>query len=133
MAPYNERYAYGSPREVDHEEEVVVITGGASGLGRCVAEIYALKGATVGVLDVMPVGAASAVEGVRYYECDIGDNAEIEGVWGKMTKEVCCFFPKSRPMLIIILQLGLPTVLINCAGIVQGKPMLQMSSDEVLQ
>ena len=27
----------------------------------------------------------------------------------------------------------MPTVLINCAGIVQGKPMLQMNNDEVLQ
>ena len=65
-----------------------MITGGASGLGRCVAEVYALKGATVAVLDIMPVGAASAIEGVKYYECDVGDVAEVEGAWAKITKEV---------------------------------------------
>ena len=92
LGPISDKYAYGSPREVDHEEEVIVITGGASGLGRCVAEIYALKGATIAVLDIMPVGAASAVEGVKYYECDIGDVAEVEGAWAKITKEVTSLF-----------------------------------------
>lgn len=88
LAPFNEKIAYGSPRPVDHEEEVIVITGGASGLGRTIAEIYALKGATVAVLDIKSIGTTGRIEGVKYYECDVGNRLETKKVWAKVTKEV---------------------------------------------
>ena len=88
LAPINQRIAFGKPRKVDWEQEVVVITGGARGLGRCVAEIYALRGATVGVLDVETVDGGREVEGVRYWTCDIGDVEAVERVWREIEKEV---------------------------------------------
>lgn len=88
LAPLNERLAYGAPRAVENEEEVVVITGGASGLGKCLAETYALKGVDVVVLDVTNPKAAGVAEGVKYFQCDIGDRGVVKGVWGKITKEV---------------------------------------------
>ena len=66
----------------------MLITGGARGLGRCVAEIYALRGATVGVLDVERVDEGQGVEGVRYWICDVGDVEAVEKVWGEVEKEV---------------------------------------------
>lgn len=88
LLPFNERIAYGKPRKVDFDEEVIVITGGASGLGRCLAEIYMLKGATVAVLDVQSAKGGNAVEGVAYYECDIGSPALVKEAWAKITEEV---------------------------------------------
>jgi hypothetical protein len=84
LLPINERIAYGKPRELD-DEEVVVITGGACGLGKCIAELYALKGGTVAVIDVE---AEDRIEGVNYYTCDVGDAGAVNSVWERITKEV---------------------------------------------
>ena len=114
LQPLNERIAYGTAREVDHEEEVIVITGGASGLGKCLAESYAMKGATVAVLDKKAVEGDDEIDGVRYFQCDISDNTAVMSSWGAVKKE-----------------LGTPTVLINSAGIVHGKEMAALSDSEV--
>jgi len=90
-----------------------VITGGASGLGRCLAEIYALRGATVAVLDIRSKESRNSIEDVSYYECDVGDAAAVTDVWTRITKE-----------------LGLPTILINNASIVHGKRMLDLSAED---
>ncbi|MCJ1398048.1 hypothetical protein MMC11_001245 [Xylographa trunciseda] len=110
----SERIAYGPPRKVDLEEEVIVITGGASGLGRCLAEIYALRGSTVAVLDIRGKESGDSLEDVSYYKCDVGDAAAMAHVWARITEE-----------------LGLPTILINNAGIVHGKRKLDLSAEDV--
>jgi hypothetical protein len=114
LLPFNERLAYGKPRKIDHEEEVIVITGGSSGLGNCLAELYAMKGASVAVLDIKLVGDGQAVEGVKYYTCDIGDEASVARAWAEIVKEF-----------------GDPTVLINNAGVVHGKRSWELSTREV--
>ena len=48
----NQRFTYGRHRKVEWENEVVVITGGGSGLGRVLAEMLLRKGVRVAVLDV---------------------------------------------------------------------------------
>ena len=48
----NHRVTYGKYRKVSWEDEVVVITGGAQGLGRVIAEMVMRKGGKVAVLDV---------------------------------------------------------------------------------
>lgn len=67
---------------------MIVITGGASGLGRCMAEIWALKGATVAVLDIKHGGGEAVVEGANYYQCDISDERAVEKCWAQITDEV---------------------------------------------
>ena len=89
LGPINKRIAYGPPRNVDLEEEVLVITGGASGLGRCLAEIYALRGSAVAVIDIQDAEAGDSIEGVKYYQCDVGDVPAVEKAWAKITEEVC--------------------------------------------
>ena len=111
----NKRIAYGAPREVNWEDEVVVVTGGLGGLGGCLAEIFALRGVEVGVLDVA-VGNEDVEEkeGIRAYRCDIGDYEQLERVWGRVVEE-----------------LGAPTILINNAAVVNGKPFLELGREDV--
>jgi hypothetical protein len=90
----NHRVAYGRPRTLDWDEEVVVVTGGARGLGAIVAQTYAMRGASVAVLDVLDpatVGAEGGEEreNLKYYRCDIGNAEEVERVRDEVQKDVC--------------------------------------------
>ncbi|CEI65259.1 hypothetical protein FVEN_g6309 [Fusarium venenatum] len=109
----NQRIAHGIPREVDLSEEVIVITGGASGLGLLIAEVYGMRGATVAVLDVNEMENTES-RGVTYYKCDVGDKEQVAKVALQIEKD-----------------LGTPTVLINNAAIVIGKTLLDLSMDEI--
>ncbi|KAI9045811.1 putative short-chain dehydrogenase/reductase family protein [Aspergillus affinis] len=113
----NRRVAYGGPRTVDPSNEVVVVTGGASGLGLLIARVYGLKGASVAVLDVKDEqelkGSWEECPGVDYYRCDIGVREEVEGVARRIEAE-----------------LGPPTVLVNCAAArINGQSLLSLSAD----
>ncbi|KAL1838566.1 hypothetical protein VTJ49DRAFT_2526 [Mycothermus thermophilus] len=109
----NNRLAYGRPREVDLSEEVIVITGGASGLGLLIAEVYGMRGATVAVLDIEEMENGEA-RGVTYYKCDVSDKDQVARVAAEIQKD-----------------LGTPTILINNAAIVNGKPLLEQSLAEI--
>lgn len=87
LAWLSRRVAYGLPREVDLEDEVIVITGGASGLGMLVAEVYGMRGATVAVLDVNEMENGEA-RGVTCYKCDVSDREAVEKVAKEIEKEV---------------------------------------------
>jgi NAD(P)-dependent dehydrogenase (short-subunit alcohol dehydrogenase family) len=78
------------PREVVPSEEVIVITGGASGLGLLIAEVYGMRGATVAVLDVKEMENGEA-RGVTYYKCDVTDKAQIARVAAEIERDVSCF------------------------------------------
>ncbi|KAI0875131.1 short-chain dehydrogenase [Hypoxylon argillaceum] len=107
------KIAYGIHREVDLSEEVIVITGGTSGLGLLIAEVYGMRGATVAVLDINPLESTEA-RGITYYQCDVSDKAQIARVAADIERD-----------------LGTPTVLINNAAIVIGKKLLDMDAVEV--
>ncbi|KAL4919333.1 hypothetical protein BDW62DRAFT_43925 [Aspergillus aurantiobrunneus] len=112
----SDRIAFGIPRQVDLSEEVIVITGGASGLGRLIAQIYGLRGVSVAVLDIADekdVKGWEDVGGVEYYQCDIGVRDEVERVAHRIEED-----------------LGTPTVLVNCAATrVNGQPLLSLSAE----
>ncbi|KAK0933118.1 hypothetical protein LTR29_015294 [Friedmanniomyces endolithicus] len=104
----NQHIAYGLPRELDWDEEVVVITGGASGLGKILAEMYGMRGASVAVLDVRdPEEESEGLASVEFYKCDVGNAEAVARAKEQIEKD-----------------LGTPTILINNAGIVHGKPLL---------
>lgn len=88
LSVINKRIAYGLPREVDLSEEVIVITGGASGLGLLIAEVYGMRGASVAVLDVREMESKEAI-GVEFYNCDVGDRVQVEKVAVEIEKDVC--------------------------------------------
>lgn len=77
LSSINRRIAYGASRDVDLSEEVIVITGGASGLGLLIAEVYGMRGCNVAVLDVKEVESAEA-KGIKYYKCDVSDATQVD-------------------------------------------------------
>ncbi|KAJ5040005.1 hypothetical protein NUH16_009805 [Penicillium rubens] len=113
----NQRAADGVPRTVDFEHEVVVITGGASGLGLLIAQMYSMRGASVAVLDIKAVPENSRDEifgeGVLYITCDVADRGALE-------------VAKER----ILQELGTPTIVINCAAArINGLSLLDLPAD----
>jgi hypothetical protein len=85
----SERIAFGSPREVDLAEEVIVITGGADGLGGLLAETYGMRSANIAVLDIKEVDQDEAEEkGITYYQCDVSDAKQVEAAAAKIVKDV---------------------------------------------
>jgi len=83
---------------------LVVVSGGASGIGEGIVEAFVAQGATVAFLDIQDDAAKALVERlgmatVRYYHCDLLDIAE--------TKRVCAQ---------IEAELGTVDVLVNNAG-----------------
>lgn len=83
----SQRIAFGLPREVDLGEEVIVVTGGAGGLGMLIAEVYGMRGASVAVLDVAEMENGEA-RGVTYYRCDVGDKDQVAKVAAEIERDV---------------------------------------------
>ena len=88
----NKQVAYSQTREVDLSEEVIVITGGASGLGLLLAETYGMRGASVAVLDIKTLEEGEAT-GVRSYLCDVSAPSQVAKVAAQIEKDVS--FPLS--------------------------------------
>ena len=100
----NRRITFGPPREVDWENEVVVITGGGSGLGRVLMESLVMRGVKVGVLDIKPADteAEELMDGAGelvWQQCDVGNLAQVQTTIASIVKE-----------------LGPPTILVNNAA-----------------
>ncbi|CAG8898287.1 unnamed protein product [Penicillium egyptiacum] len=143
----NQRAGHGVPRTVDSEHEVVLITGGASGLGLLIAQMYSMRGASVAVLDikVVPENSRDEVfgEGVLYITCDVAERGALEVAKGRILQEVgfalfsfgFVVLPSIPYCLIIttvlvIETLGTPTIVINCAAArINGLSLLDLPAD----
>jgi len=104
---------FASP-PMDWDEQIVVVTGGSSGVGELLANTLAARNVTVIVLDVNPIQTENY--NITYYKCDVSQCAEVEAVAKRIKEEI-----------------GEPTVLINNAGVVQGKPILSLSEGDIRQ
>lgn len=60
------------------DDKVVVVTGGAMGIGKCICECFEKAGAKVCMIDVLPGG---------YFQGDIGDKATLEAFAAKVIAE----------------------------------------------
>ncbi|TBU33182.1 retinal short-chain dehydrogenase/reductase [Dichomitus squalens] len=104
---------FGPPR-LDWGDQLVVITGGSSGVGELVANTLAVRNVTVVVLDVNPIVTENY--NITYYKCDVSKWEEVE----RVAKQ-------------IVDDLGHPTMLVNNAGVVQGKTLLDLSPEDIQQ
>jgi all-trans-retinol dehydrogenase (NAD+) len=93
--------------------EIVVVTGGASGIGRLMSLIFAKKGARVVIVDIS--SGEKVVEEIQKqggeahaFTCDLSKREEVYRVADEIRKKV-----------------GDVTILINNAGIVSGQKLLQ--------
>lgn len=89
----NRHIGHGTPRPIDSAREVVLVTGGASGLGLMIAQMYAMRGVSVAVLDVKRLESEDDQwwfqECAEYYQCDVGDPAQLELVKDRIEEAVC--------------------------------------------
>jgi len=102
------------PGPLDWGEQIVLITGGASGVGELLANTLAVRNVAVVVLDVKPIVTENY--NITYYKCDVSKWEEVEAVAKKVIEEV-----------------GHPTVLVNNAGVAQGKLVLDLSPEDIRQ
>lgn len=94
----------GYDKNFNITDEIAIVTGGASGIGKAISELYIEKGAKVAIFDVkddvketaMEIGAENAI-GIQ---CDITNNKSIQEAIKKV---------KDR--------FGKIDILVNCAGI----------------
>ena len=65
-------------------EKVAIVTGGASGFGRAIAETYAKEGARVMVADINGQGARDVAGGIgnsaAHFACDVSRKSDVEAM-----------------------------------------------------
>ncbi|OQD91060.1 hypothetical protein PENANT_c001G11328 [Penicillium antarcticum] len=93
-------------------KEVIILTGGSTGIGRQIAQQLGTKEIKVAILDISPpdITSTSLPNSVRFYECDI-TNPETIATTATSIRNT----------------LGRPTILINNAGICTAKTILSTS------
>ncbi|KAJ4346486.1 uncharacterized protein N0V89_010415 [Didymosphaeria variabile] len=99
--------------EWDWKKEVVVVTGGADGIGKSIVLLLAEKGIKVAVLDVQKL-TYEAPPSVHYFQCDLASKDAITSAASSIRT-----------------TLGDPTVLINNAGCARGKTVLDASEQDI--
>ena len=74
--------------------KTTIITGGGSGIGRAIAELFAKQEGKVFILDVDDAGGNSTAEAIKanggaatFVKCNIGNSGETESVVKKIAAE----------------------------------------------
>ncbi|KAJ2454098.1 hypothetical protein GGF42_003682 [Coemansia sp. RSA 2424] len=116
MAKLASRLFCGAKKPVQWANEIVVVTGGSSGVGLELVKRLLRAGARVAIIDVnpFPIDDAQYNDQWRYYSCDITNLDMVKATADRIRDE-----------------LGDATMLVNNAGIVVGKLLLDMTDAEV--
>lgn len=104
--------------------KLALVTGSASGIGRCVAQTFAKQGASLVLVDlaknVEEVGEAIRTENkdvrILSYSCDVSDSVQVKLLFNKI-KET---YP----------DLKAPNVVVNSAGITRDNILVKMSEKD---
>ena len=97
---------------------VVIVTGGARGIGAATAERFAGEGAAVAVLDLDEAAASRTASGLGAERalgiaCDVGDAAAVERAVGR-----------------VVAELGQVDVLVNNAGVTRDNLLFKMTEED---
>jgi len=98
---------------------VAIVTGGASGIGNAIARRLAADGAAVAILDRNGEAAKTAASKI---EADGGDALGV-------TADVTVRSELDVALEAVKTGLGLPSILVNAAGIVHHGPFLELTLD----
>ncbi len=94
----------------DWPQEIAVVTGGSSGIGKCIVDRLLGLGLRVAVLDIQDMPKdLQANPRVFYYYCDVTSSDSVAEAADAVRREI-----------------GHPTILINNAGVTQPIPILKM-------
>ncbi len=97
-------------------DKVALVTGGARGIGRAIAERYAREGALVAVADINEAGARSAAEAIGDaaigVALDVTDQGSIEGA-----------------IATVVERFGRLDILVNNAGVFDLAPVLEITHE----
>jgi all-trans-retinol dehydrogenase (NAD+) len=123
----------GVKARFDWPKEIIVVTGGAGGIGAKTVQRLAARGSKVVVLDVLPLTFPKCklpstcpitqwnellycglVSNVHYYQCDLTDYDAVMKVAAKVAKEV-----------------GQPTCVVANAGLCRGKTILEAEKRDI--
>ncbi|KAJ2776539.1 hypothetical protein H4R18_005619 [Coemansia javaensis] len=110
---WGRRQQQGRARTVDWSQQVVVLTGGAHGIGLELLQRLSAAGARVAVLDIRPA-LDRVPAGARYYRCDLTDAAQVSAVLDQVGAD-----------------LGTATMLVNNAGTVCPHLLAEQSVQDV--
>jgi all-trans-retinol dehydrogenase (NAD+) len=107
----------------DVTNKLILVTGGVSGIGRLMAFDFARRGGRVAVwdldaaaLEIMETEAAGEGLFVSGMVCDVSDRAAV-----------------ARQAKALVQKLGPVDILINNAGIVSGKKLLEIQEEKIIQ
>ena len=101
------------------KDRIAIVTGGARGIGRAIAELFAREGATVIVLDLLPEGqqVAEAIKAsggqAEFHKVSVTDKPAVETLFKHVYETY-----------------GKIDILINNAGITRDRTLEKMSEDE---
>ncbi|KAK1920816.1 hypothetical protein DB88DRAFT_468999 [Papiliotrema laurentii] len=103
-----------APPGINWSDQVVLITGGGSGIGALLAETLAMRNITVVVLTKDKPTYEVENDNIVTYLCDVSDYEQVEATATKVREEV-----------------GEPTIIVNNAGVVKGKLLLDLSKEDI--
>ncbi|KAK2056937.1 short chain dehydrogenase [Colletotrichum caudatum] len=97
----------------DLSREVVVVTGGSTGIGAALVRKLEVTGATVVVLDMAPLSYNAGAR-TSYIQCDVSSSDDVRAA-AKAVRE----------------QHGLGSILVANAGVVRGKALLDATDEDL--
>jgi len=97
------------------ESKVVIVTGGANGIGRAAVERFSLEGARVAVLDIDEIGAkeiAKSMDGLAI-QCDVSKKNSVQSA-----------------VEAVLAEYGRIDVLFANAGVYRGAPLTELAIED---